>query len=35
MQEREKLREQANLEYLKERAQVDAIISRMVEEDMA
>jgi len=30
MQEREQLRQQANAEYLKERAQVDTIIQRMI-----
>lgn len=33
MIEREKLREQAYLEYAKEREQVDAIINKMIDED--
>lgn len=33
MQEREKLREMAYQEYVKEREQVDAIINKMIDED--
>ena len=33
MQEREKLRDMAYQEYLKEREQVDAIINKMIDED--
>lgn len=35
MLEQEKLREQANEEYQKERAMVDATINRMIQEDLA
>lgn len=33
MQEREKLRDEAQFEYLRERDQVDAIINKMIQED--
>lgn len=33
MQEREKLRDMAYQEYVKEREQVDAIINKMIDED--
>ena len=34
MVEREKLREEAYEEYVKEKSQVDAVIQKMIDEDM-
>lgn len=34
MVEREKLREEAYEEYIKEKSQVDAVIQKMIDEDM-